>query len=70
MPATTLTQMYTGKDVLSSSDLIQVLVTAVDAYLIKDHRITGEAEGTGLGWVSYDYDTARTTFNTNMADLS
>ena len=41
MPATTWAQMQTGKDILSSSDRIHVIVKAVNEYLIKDERITG-----------------------------
>lgn len=76
MPATTLPQMDTGRTFLrSGGDLLHVIITAIDLYTIKDVRPSADTGREALatskpGWTQYDYDTARTTFNLNMPNLS
>ena len=75
MPATTLAEMVTGRQVLRlGKDNILVIIKGIDSYLIRDLRPSSEqgAEAATFkgAWLTYDYDTARTTFNTDMADLS
>lgn len=73
MPATTLQEMRAGRQVLrKGDDKIHVIIKAIDVYIISDKRpsTTSGLEGTeSQTWLEYDYDTARTTFNTDMADL-